>query len=138
VSRLFDWDKINKLKLIKQADVLMLLYLFPEAFPREVLAANYRYYDPITDHGSSLSPAIHAAIAASLGFREDAERYWRQSLSLDLSNTMGKAWIGARDRCAEATISTTWARVVSAPVRSTRMSKLRACHLERQQGRATP
>jgi hypothetical protein len=72
----------------------MLLYLFPEQFSPDVVLANYRYYEPRTDHGSSLSPPIHAAIAARLGLRADAERYWRQSLSLDLSNTMGNSSLG--------------------------------------------
>ena len=103
VSRLFDWDRINRLKLIKQADVLMLLHVFPEAFPREVVAANYRYYEPITDHGSSLSPGIHAAVAARLGLREDAERYWRQSLTLDLSDVMANSALGVHPACMGAT-----------------------------------
>ena len=103
ISRLFDWDRINRLKLIKQADVLMLLHLFPEAFPREVVAANYRFYEPITDHGSSLSPGIHAAVAARVGLREDAERYWRESLWLDLSNTMGNSALGVHPACMGAT-----------------------------------
>jgi len=103
ISRLFDWDRINRLKLIKQADVLMLLHLFPEAFPLEVVAANYRYYEPITDHGSSLSPGIHAAVAARLGLRDDAERYWRESLWLDLSNRMGNSALGVHPACMGAT-----------------------------------
>lgn len=103
LSRLFDWDKINRLKIIKQADVLMLPHLFPDAFPREVVAANYHYYEPMTDHGSSLSPAIHAAIAARLGLHEDAERYWRQSLWLDLSNVMGNSVLGVHAACMGGT-----------------------------------
>jgi trehalose/maltose hydrolase-like predicted phosphorylase len=103
ISRLFDWDRINRLRLIKQADVLMLLHLFPEAFPREVVAANYHYYEPITDHGSSLSPGIHAAVAARLDLREDAERYWRESLWLDLSNRMGNSALGVHPACMGAT-----------------------------------
>ena len=99
VDRLFDWDRINEIKLIKQADVLMLLYLLPDQFSREVVLANYRYYEPRTDHGSSLSPAIHSAVAARLGLREDAERYWRQSLWLDLSNTMGNSALGVHPAC---------------------------------------
>ncbi|MGQ9424334.1 beta-phosphoglucomutase family hydrolase [Gilvimarinus sp. F26214L] len=94
ISRLFDWEEINRLKLIKQADVLMLLHLFPECFPPDVLAANYDFYEPITDHGSSLSPSIHAAIAARLGRQEAAEHYWRQSLFLDLSNVMHNSSLG--------------------------------------------
>jgi alpha,alpha-trehalose phosphorylase len=81
----------------------MLLHLFPEAFTREVMAANYRYYEPITDHGSSLSPGIHAAVAARLGLREDAERYWRESLWLDLSNVMSNSALGVHPACMGAT-----------------------------------
>jgi beta-phosphoglucomutase family hydrolase len=103
ISRLFDWDRINRLKLIKQADVLMLLHLFPDVFTRQVVAANYRYYEPITDHGSSLSPGIHAALAARLGLREDAERYWRESLWLDLSNVMANSALGVHPACMGAT-----------------------------------
>jgi trehalose/maltose hydrolase-like predicted phosphorylase len=103
ISRLFDWDRINRLKLIKQADVLMLLHVFPDAFPRDIVAANYRYYEPITDHGSSLSPGIHAAVAARLGLAEDAERYWRESLTLDLSNTMANSGLGVHPACMGAT-----------------------------------
>ncbi len=103
INRLFDWDKINRLKLIKQADTLMLPFLFPERFTREQLAANYRYYEPLTDHGSSLSPAIHGALAARLGFADDAWRYWRQSLWLDLSNAMTNSALGVHPACMGGT-----------------------------------
>ena len=103
ISRLFDWDRINRLQLIKQADVLMLLHLFPDSFSHEIAAANYRYYEPRTDHGSSLSPGIHAAVAARLGLREDAERYWRESLWLDLSNVMSNSALGVHPACMGAT-----------------------------------
>jgi beta-phosphoglucomutase family hydrolase len=108
VSRLFDWEKINRLKLIKQADVLMLPLLFPEAFSHEVVAANYRYYEPMTDHGSSLSPAVHAAIAARIGLQQDAERYFKQSLWLDLTNGMDNSMLGVHP----ATMAGTWQALV--------------------------
>ena len=108
VSRLFDWDQINRLKLLKQADVLMLPLLFPEAFSDEVVAANYRYYEPLTDHGSSLSPSVHAAIAARIGLREGAERYWKQSLWLDLSNAMDNSALGVH----AAAMGGTWQTLV--------------------------
>ncbi len=106
IDRLFDWQIINGLKLLKQADVLMLPFLFPERFSRQVLAANYHYYEPLTDHGSSLSPGVHAALAARLGIRDQAERYWRQSLSLDLSNVMGNSTLGVHPACMGGTWQT--------------------------------
>jgi beta-phosphoglucomutase family hydrolase len=108
VSRLFDWQKVNRMKIIKQADVLMLPWLFPEAFSDEVVAANYRYYEPMTDHGSSLSPSVHAAIAARIGAREDANRYWEQSLWLDLSDTMENSMLGVH----AAAMGGTWQALV--------------------------
>lgn len=108
VSRLFDWEEINRLKLVKQADVLMLPLLFPDAFSDEVVAANYCYYEPLTDHGSSLSPAVHAAVAARIGRSEDAERYWKQALWLDLSNAMDNSTLGVHP----ATMGGTWQAMV--------------------------
>ena len=103
IERLFDWDRINGLKLLKQADVLMLPFLFPQEFDRDVLAANYHYYEPRTDHGSSLSPGVHAALAARLGLEDQAERYFQQSLTLDLSNVMGNSTLGVHPACMGAT-----------------------------------
>jgi alpha,alpha-trehalose phosphorylase len=108
VSRLFDWKEINRMKLLKQADVLMLPLLFPEAFSDEVVAANYRYYEPLTDHGSSLSPSVHAAIAARIGLHEDSERYWKRSLWLDLSNAMDNSMLGVHP----AAMGGTWQALV--------------------------
>ncbi len=84
-------ERTARSQVIKQADVVMLLHLMPERFPESVREANFRYYEPRTAHGSSLSPAIHAAVAARLGAVALAERYFRQGAEIDLGNTMGNA-----------------------------------------------
>lgn len=103
LRRLFEAEEVNRSQLIKQADVLMLPFLFPEQFSHAVLAANYHYYEPRTDHGSSLSPPVHAALAARLGLKRQAQRYWRRSLWLDLSNTMGNSALGIHAACMAGT-----------------------------------
>jgi alpha,alpha-trehalose phosphorylase len=103
LRRLFEAEEVNRTQLIKQADVLMLPFLFPEQFSPAVLAANYHYYEPRTDHGSSLSPPVHAALAARLGLKHEAQRYWRRSLWLDLSNTMGNSALGIHAACMAGT-----------------------------------
>ncbi len=108
IARLLDWEEVNRRRLIKQADVLMLPLLFPEAFADDITLANYRYYEPITDHGSSLSPAVHAAIAARLGLAEDAERYFQRSLYLDLTNAMDNSALGVHP----AAMAGTWQALV--------------------------
>lgn len=70
-------------QVIKQADVLQLLVRRPD-LPARVVAANYDYYEPRTQHGSSLSPSVHAVVAARLGRTDDALRYFRKSALVDL------------------------------------------------------
>lgn len=78
-------------QVVKQADVVMLIYLLWDRFDPAVRAANFRYYEPRTGHGSSLSPAIHALVAARLGDLELAARYFQQAAEIDLGNNMGNA-----------------------------------------------
>ncbi len=53
--------------------------------------ANFRYYEPKTAHGSSLSPSVHALIAARLGDVVLAEKYFKQAADIDIVNNMGNA-----------------------------------------------
>jgi len=84
-------DRVRGSQLVKQADVLLLLQLLGDRFPPEVHAANFHYYAPRTAHGSSLSPSIHASAAARLGEEAAAERYLRQTASIDLDDRLGSA-----------------------------------------------
>ncbi len=89
----------NQRQVLKQPDVLMLLYLMrgTHAFPYryDVLQTNWDYYAPRTDitYGSSLGPAIHAILAADLGAAclgaaDPYEQFMRAAL-VDLEDTRG-------------------------------------------------
>ena len=93
-ARPFDWREANRLRVIKQADVLMIPSLFPDSLPREVVRACYDYYEPLTDHGSSLSPAVYAAIAADIGRTDLAKRYWIDALHTDPKDEMQNSALG--------------------------------------------
>ena len=84
-------ERVQRSKIIKQADVVMLLHLLWDDYPPEVREANFRYYEPRCGHGSSLSPSIHALVAARLGDLALATRYFRQAMDIDLANNMGNA-----------------------------------------------
>ena len=84
-------ERIQRSKIIKQPDVVMLVHLLWERMPPEVRKANFEYYEPRCGHGSSLSPAIHAIVAARLGDTALAERYFRQAAEIDLTDNMGNA-----------------------------------------------
>ena len=79
-------ERIQQSKIIKQPDVVMLVHLLWERFPPDVRRVNFEYYEPRCGHGSSLSPAIHALVAARLGKVLLAQRYFRQAAEIDLAN----------------------------------------------------
>jgi trehalose/maltose hydrolase-like predicted phosphorylase len=82
-------ERIQRSKIIKQPDVVMLVYLLWDRMPPEVRKANFEYYERRCGHGSSLSPAVHALVAARLGDTALAERYFRQAADIDLADNMG-------------------------------------------------
>ncbi len=84
-------EKIQRTNVVKQADVVMAMCLLWDDFAPEVREANFHYYEPRTGHGSSLSPSIHALVAARLGNMPLAEKYLRQAAEIDLGNNMGNA-----------------------------------------------
>ena len=69
----WSWDKILRSCFIKQADVLQGIYFFNDSFTKEEKQRNFDFYEPMTVHESSLSPSIHAILAAELGM-EDKSR----------------------------------------------------------------
>jgi kojibiose phosphorylase len=84
-------ERTRRSQVIKQADVVMLLALLSDRFTPVQRIANYRYYEPRCGHGSSLSPAMHALVAARLGDAVTAERYFHQAAAIDLDDAMGNA-----------------------------------------------
>ena len=80
-----------KSKVVKQADVVMLCYVLSNEIAADTALANLRYYEPITSHGSSLSPGIHAALAARLGDIKLAAEAFHMASDIDLSDNMGNA-----------------------------------------------
>ena len=91
MQQLLGIDGCNLTQNVKQPDVLMLAYLLPELFTAQQLAANYHYYDARTDHqqGSSLGPAISAAIACRAGETERAYEHFLRAARADLLDLRG-------------------------------------------------
>ena len=83
-------EAVNRMQIIKQADVIMLLTLLGEALGSpEMWRANWDVYMPRCDHGSSLSAATHGLMAARLGLVDEAYAFWRQAAGVDLEDNKG-------------------------------------------------
>lgn len=72
-------------QVIKQADVILLLVLFPKIFSREIQRINYDYYKSRTEHGSSLSKAVYSILASRLGDTEETYNYFLTGANIDLT-----------------------------------------------------
>lgn len=84
-------DRTRRSKVVKQADVVLLLHLLGDRIPHAIAEKSFRYYESRTGHGSSLSPPVHALVAARLGDLDLAARYFRETADIDLADNMGNA-----------------------------------------------
>ena len=83
------FDRLQRYKLVKQADVLLLMTRLPELFTVEEKLAAWHDFEPICLHDSTLSFASHALFALENGLREEGMAYLRKALLLDLRDVMG-------------------------------------------------
>ncbi|PLR86840.1 family 65 glycosyl hydrolase [Bacillus canaveralius] len=86
INQNWSWDKILRSCFIKQADVLQGLYFLNHEFSNEEKRRNFEFYEPMTVHESSLSPSIHAVLAAELGMEKKAYEMYNRTARLDLDN----------------------------------------------------
>lgn len=94
VGTLFDdynMEQVNQMQVTKQADVVILLYLLEQVgspFKKEVMQANFDYYEPRTTHDSSLSLSTHTILANDLGKPELAYSLFKRAARIDLGPYM--------------------------------------------------
>jgi alpha,alpha-trehalose phosphorylase len=77
---------IYRFQVIKQADVVLAMFLHGDRFTPEEKRADVEYYDPITTGDSTLSAVVQSIMAAEVGYHEPAMDYFRQALHVDLGD----------------------------------------------------
>jgi kojibiose phosphorylase len=75
--------------LLKQPDVVMLMFLLPDEYSLDTRRINFEFYEQRTLHKSSLSPSIHAIVGLQVGDPTMAERYFARSAFVDLDDNQG-------------------------------------------------
>lgn len=83
------FDRLQRYKVIKQADVLLLMSRMPHLFTEKQKKEAWEDFEPICLHDSTLSFASHALFALQNGFEEQGFEYLRKALLLDLRDVMG-------------------------------------------------
>jgi trehalose/maltose hydrolase-like predicted phosphorylase len=80
-------------QIIKQADVVLMMFLFGEQYSLETKSINWEYYEPRTEHGSSLSACSYSLVAAEIGKVDWAYKYFMKTATIDLTGN-GKQYVG--------------------------------------------
>ena len=95
---------IYRKQVIKQADVVLAMFLLGDGFPPGMKKRNFDFYDPLTTGDSSLSSCVEAIIAAQIGDMDKAIRYGMAALLMDLADVGGNV----KDGCHIASMGGTW------------------------------
>lgn len=80
-------------QVIKQADVVAMLSMFKDDYSKDIMQKNLEYYEPRTEHGSSLSACMYSLLSCYTGDADAAYPLFMKSASADMAPG-GKEWIG--------------------------------------------
>ena len=80
---------IYRHQVLKQADIVLAMFLLGNEFSEEQKRRNFDYYDPLTTGDSSLSACVQSIIAAEIGNERQALEYFQYALLMDLGNVAG-------------------------------------------------
>jgi maltose phosphorylase len=108
INQKWSWDRILRSCYIKQADVLQGIYFFEDQYDLETIRRNYDFYEPRTVHESSLSPCVHAIMAAKLGDEARAYEFYLRTARLDLDDYNNDT----EDGCHITSMAGTWMSVI--------------------------
>lgn len=85
----FPYYLLYSSQVVKQADLVMALYLCGDVFSPEQKLRDFIYYEAITSRDSSLSASGQAIVAAEVGYLDLAYQYLRETAFVDLQDLSG-------------------------------------------------
>jgi len=99
---------IYRFQVIKQADIVMAMFLLGHEFSKEQKKRNFDYYDPLTTGDSSLSSCVYSILAFELGYLDRAMELIKYAAWMDLADVGGNVKDGAHI----ASMGGTWMAIV--------------------------
>ena len=99
---------IYRHRVVKQADVVLAMFLLGHEFELDQKRRNFEYYDRVTTRDSSLSSSIESIIAAEVGEDEKAVQYSIDAGLMDLADVAGNV----KDGCHIASMGGFWMTLI--------------------------
>src|SRR5579875_3123230 len=104
----FPYFDLYRKQVLKQADLVLAMQLFSNAFTFEQKVRNFAYYEPLTVRDSSLSANTQAVIAAEVGQLQLAYDYLGEAALMDLNDLEHNV----RDGVHMASLAGAWTALV--------------------------
>jgi alpha,alpha-trehalose phosphorylase len=104
----FPYFDLYRKQVVKQADLVLALYVCGDHFTDEEKARNFEYYERLTVRDSSLSACTQAVIAAEVGHLDLAYDYFAEAALMDLDDLEHNT----RDGIHIASVAGTWVAAV--------------------------
>jgi alpha,alpha-trehalose phosphorylase len=105
----FPYFDLYRKQVVKQADLVLALYLCGDSFTDEEKARDFDYYEPLTVRDSSLSACSQAVMAAEVGHMDLAYDYFAEAALMDLDDLEHNT----RDGIHIASVAGTWIAAVA-------------------------
>ncbi|HET9999563.1 MAG TPA: glycosyl hydrolase family 65 protein [Ktedonobacteraceae bacterium] len=105
----FPYFDLYRKQVLKQADLVLAMQLFSDAFTPEQKARNFAYYEALTVRDSSLSAATQAVLAAEVGQLQLAYDYLGETAFMDLKDLEHNVRSGVHI----ASLAGTWTALVA-------------------------
>jgi alpha,alpha-trehalose phosphorylase len=109
LMRHFPYFDLYRKQVVKQADLVLAMYLCGGAFTAEQKARNFEYYERLTVRDSSLSACAQAVMAAETGHLDLAYDYLGEAALIDLRDLQHNT----RDGVHLASLAGTWVALVA-------------------------
>ncbi|MDT3398333.1 glycosyl hydrolase family 65 protein [Streptomyces sp. B1866] len=105
----FPYFDLYRKQVVKQADLVLAMFLRGDAFDDEQKARNFAYYEQLTVRDSSLSACCQAVMAAEVGHLRLAYDYLGEAALMDLMDLENNT----RDGVHIASLAGTWIALVA-------------------------
>lgn len=105
----FPYFDLYRKQVVKQADLVLALWMRGDAFSPEQKVRDFEYYEALTVRDSSLSAFVQAVVAAEVGHLDLAYDYFGEAALLDL----GDIYNNTRDGVHLASLAGAWISAVA-------------------------
>ncbi|HEX3979210.1 MAG TPA: glycosyl hydrolase family 65 protein [Solirubrobacteraceae bacterium] len=105
----FPYFDLYRKQVVKQADLVLALFVCGDAFTAEEKARDFEYYEALTVRDSSLSACCQAVMAAEVGHLDLAYDYFAEAALMDLDDLEHNT----RDGIHIASVAGTWIAAVA-------------------------